>query len=123
MIVRILEGRSIPEIEAHHLCELASWNTDTQVDGIAVDITGVDLGGLDVDDRLVLRITASTLMGGERMTWPKRRLSGIAQRDKNILVQGVGLLHRLLRLCQLILGTPLLLFRCGVIPPLNRQGE
>ena len=59
MIVWILEERSIPdsEIEAHHLCELASWNTGTQVDGVAVDTTGVDIGRLDVDDRLVLRIT------------------------------------------------------------------
>ena len=57
MIVQILEGRSIPETEAYHLCELASWNTGTQVDGVAVDTTGVDIKRLDVDDRLVLRIT------------------------------------------------------------------
>ena len=59
-VERILGGMAILKIEAHHLSEVPARDASAKVDGVAVEIARVDLGGIDLNDSPVLGITLAT---------------------------------------------------------------
>ncbi len=104
-VERIQEGMEI--LGAHHTSELADWDAGTEVDGIAVEIARVDLGGVDLDDGPVLGIILAAAADSNG-----RREDDMAQNaalrggpvSRNILVEGLELFHPLPHLVQPGLG-------------------